>query len=62
MHKVDELRQKQKPINENLRRQIDEAISKDAINKEVKKSIKLNIKYIFDEIVRSRKDIDELKT
>lgn len=36
-------------------------MSKDLIGKEVKRSIKEHIRYLFDELVRSRKDIDELR-
>jgi transcriptional regulator NrdR family protein len=59
--KLEELKKKQKPINENLRKQLSDALSTEAINKEVKKSLKENIRYLFDELVRSRKDIDELR-
>lgn len=45
---VEEMRRKQRPINESLRKQLNDALSKDAISKEVKKCIKENIKYLFD--------------
>lgn len=36
-------------------------MSKDVIGKEVKRCLKENIRYLFDELVRSRKDIEMLR-
>ena len=40
MEKIEQANKKQKPINENLRKQLSDALSKDAISKEIKKSLK----------------------
>jgi hypothetical protein len=61
MERIEQVTKRQKPINDNLRRQLNDALSKEAIAREIKKSLKENIHYLFDEIVRSRKDIDELR-
>jgi hypothetical protein len=40
MEKIEQANKRQKPINESLRKQLSDALSKDAISKEIKKSLK----------------------